>query len=619
MPDIVQPGRFFMTSRAVIFEQNKQFATLLDIFSLGWKTGMLERCSGIMNSQELPEQPSGVQKMSSSVAVCYSSMLQSIKYLDMKRYSMIRLHPILSLLLCLAGLFSTGVSAQILPPRYNLEPIGHLSYAPLSLAGCWHHVDHTGGEWALVGTSAGMSIVDLSDPTQPVERFTVPGLSNNWRELRSWNGYAYVGSEASGSGITIVNLNTLPDSVSWKVWMGDGIYDSLLVRSHTVQAQEAYLYVFGGGDVTNGCTIASLSDPWNPEIIGRYTDNYVHDGFIRNDTLWTSEIYKGWFGVVDISDRSNPQLLTTQPTPGAFNHNCELSPDSKTLFSTDEKPNTPLGAFDVSDLENITLLDTYFPGRIPSGEVHNVRVKGQFLVNPSYRGQLTIVDASQPDNLIETAWDSLGNSLVWDADPYLPSGLLFATAKSEGLFVYQPVYHLAARLEGQVFDATTGFPISNAVVEILTTTNKDLTNQEGIYKTGAAAAGIYQVSANREGYESVLLPGVILNAGQTTLLNISLQPIATSAPNIDREEDIQVTPTLFSSFLQVQIPPDSPYASADTRIRMIHENGQKVTESQVVGNTCILSHLEHLPAGHYYLILWNGASCSNAIKVVKQY
>jgi hypothetical protein len=30
---------------------------------------MLERCSGIINSQELPEQRSGVQKMSSSVEI----------------------------------------------------------------------------------------------------------------------------------------------------------------------------------------------------------------------------------------------------------------------------------------------------------------------------------------------------------------------------------------------------------------------------------------------------------------------------------------------------------------------------------------------------------------------
>ena len=33
---------------------------------------MLERCSGTINSQELPEQRSGVQKMSSSVGQLYT-------------------------------------------------------------------------------------------------------------------------------------------------------------------------------------------------------------------------------------------------------------------------------------------------------------------------------------------------------------------------------------------------------------------------------------------------------------------------------------------------------------------------------------------------------------------
>ena len=545
----------------------------------------------------------------------------SHNYLKMKfRFRKTISNSIISALLCLSGFFNAGVFAQqALPASYNLQPIGHLSYAPLTLSGCIHYVDNDGGEWALVGTSAGMSIVDLSDPTQPVERFAVPGLYSNWREISTWNGFAYVGSEAAGSGITIVNLQTLPDTVSWKVWLGDGAYDSLLVRSHTLKAKDGYLYVFGGGNVTNGCSIANLNDPWNPVIVGRYTDNYVHDGFIRGDTLWTSEIFKGWFGVVDISERSNPMLLTTHPTPGIYTHNCELSPDSRTIFTTDEKPNTPLAAFDVSDLENITMLDTYFPGRIPSGEVHNVRVKGNFLVNPSYRGQLTIVDATHPDNLIETSWDSLGNSLVWDADPYLPSGLLFATAKFEGLFVYQPVYHPASWLEGLVFDAVTGFPISNAVVQIVLTVNNDLSDSEGVYKTGAAAPGQYSVSVSREGYVPVLLPGVTLSAGQVTQLNIPLQPLVVSLQNIDKDEFIQVAPTIFSSFLQIKTAPESRFASPDTRIRMVNAQGQKVAESTVNGNLTELQNLEYLPAGNYYLTLWNGASCSDAIHVVKQH
>ena len=524
------------------------------------------------------------------------------------------LFPLL-LMLMLVG--SIGFS-QSLPPHYNLFPIGHLSYAPLSLAGCTHFVDHTGGEWALVGTSGGVSLVDLDIPTHPTERFNVPGLTSNWRELRIWNGYLYVGSEADSSGITIINLNTLPDSISWKVWRGDGQYANQLRRSHTVQTKDGYLYIFGGGNITNGCTIADLADPWNPVIVGLYTTNYVHDGFIRNDTLWTSEIYKGWFGVVDISDKSNPVLLATHPTPTAFNHNSELSPDGKTLYTTDEKPNAPLAAFDVSDLENITMLDTYSPGRLPVGEVHNVRVKGNFLINPSYRGQLTIVDASQPDNLIETAWDSLGNSLVWDADPYLPSGLLFATAKQEGLFVYQPIYYSAARLEGTVRDAVSGLPLSNASVYLVATPNSDQCDLEGAYKTGTAAPGVYQVNANKEGYEPAFLTGISLFSGQTTLLDIYLNPVVTSAQSVDKESSIQVYPTLFSDFLEIRIPAQSHWTTPGTRLRLTDSKGVTMLEQRMEGNALTLLQVAQFPAGAYYLTLSNGNRQSAAVQVIKQ-
>ena len=524
--------------------------------------------------------------------------------------------PVFLLVFCL--LKSLSGNAQVLPPQFNLVPVGHLSYAPLSLAGCLHYVDADGGEWALVGTSAGMSIVDLSDPTHPVQRFAVPGLSSNWRELRTWNGYAYVGSEADSSGITIVNLNNLPDSITWRVWRGDGEYEGQLRRSHTVQTRDGYLYVFGGGNITNGATIASLNDPWNPVIVGRYTNNYVHDGYIRGDTLWTSEIYQGWFGVVDISDRSNPVLLATHPTPGLFNHNSELSPDGKTLFTTDEKPNSPLAAFDVSDLENISILDAYYPGRIPSGEVHNVRVKDNFLICPSYRGQLTIVDATRPDNLIETAWDSLGNSLVWDADPYLPSGLLFATAKAEGLFVYQPVYHSAAWLEGKVTDAITGFPLSDALVTMVTSQNNDLSDAQGIYKTGTAIPGAYTVNVVRGGYAPVSLPGITLVAGQVTQLDVQMVPEATSTEHIDNHKDIRIYPTLFSNTLDVRVAPESRFAQPGTRVSITDARGIVVQESNMSGNALSLRDVSRLPAGSYFVTLKNGPFTSAAVQVIKQ-
>ncbi|MEO6758040.1 MAG: choice-of-anchor B family protein [Saprospiraceae bacterium] len=505
------------------------------------------------------------------------------------------------------------VSPYLLTAQSKLQQIGHLSYAPLSLAGCWHHVDSTGGEWALVGTSAGMSVVDLKTPAAPKERFTVPGLASNWRELRTWNGFAYVVSEAEGSGVTIVDLRSLPDTIYWQVWRGDGAYADLITRNHTVQAEAGYLYLFGGGNITNGAVIADLADPWNPHIIGKYSLNYVHDGFIRGDTLWTSEIYKGQFGVVDISDRTDPQLLITNPTPGAFNHNTALSDNSKYLFSTDEKGGAPLGSFDVSDLENITLLDRYYPSQKPGNEVHNVRVFGNYLVNPSYGGQLTIVDATYPDNLIETAWAVVGNSLVWDADPYLPSGILFATAKAEGLFIFQPTYQHAAWLQGQVNDAATGEAINGAKVFVLNTANADTTLTAGFYKTGADSTGIYTVQVVKDGYQTKTIANIALSSGEITTLNVALGAIvATQQPG--DVAGVRVWPTVFSDRLTVELPAGSPYV----RTQLLDVGGKVVLETGLSGTLAVISIPVDLSKGAYFLRLVRPGGTNQVFPLVKQ-
>lgn len=401
----------------------------------------------------------------------------------------------------------------------QLQQVGHLSYGSTTLAGCWHYVDQQGTEYALVGTSQGLSIVDVSNPAAPVERFAVPGLTNNWREVKTWGNFAYVSTEANNSGITIVDLGALPDTVTFKTWMGSP--EIPINKSHALACADGYLYVFGG--TQSGAVICDLADPWNPVIKSVYNQNYIHDGYIRGDTLWASEIYKGQFSVIDVSDKTKPVVLATQATPGRFNHNSWLSDDSKILFTADEKSNTPLGAFEVSDLENITQLDLYYPSIRPVQEVHNVRVLKDFLVNASYGGQLTIVDANRPDNLIETAWASLGNSLVWDADPYLPSGIILATAKQEGLFIFQPTYARASYIEGRVTDAATGLPLPKVKVMVRSTYNADVTGADGIFKTGAATPGSYTVQVGKIGYKPHTVSNVVVTAGEVTWLEVSLE------------------------------------------------------------------------------------------------
>lgn len=519
------------------------------------------------------------------------------------------------LLILIACCFSLTAFTQVSSPGLSL--LGQLPYDTATLAGCWHHVDAQGREYALVGTSKGLSIVDLSNPAQPFQRFHIPMLPNNWREVKTWNGFAYVGSEAVNSGITIVDLRQLPDTVSYKVWYGDGAYEGQVIKSHTVATADGYLYIFGGATLTDGAIICSLQDPWNPKIVGTYTTNYIHDGYIRNDTLWAGEIYQGQFSVIDVSDKSNPVLLATHPTPGGFNHNTWLSDDGQTLYTTDEKLNAPLAAFNISDLDNISLLDVYYPSQNPTREVHNVRVLDNFLINPSYGGQLTIVDAHRPDNLIETSWAILGNSLVWDADPYLPSGIVIATAKNEGLFIFQPEYKRAAYLEGMITDAGNGLPINGVKVFIENTVNADTSNINGEYKTGVAASGSYAVRVEKTGYQTQLIPNVSLVSGLVTELNIELTPALVTAKGADELVPLRVSPTLFNDHITVETPVNYKVATSGATASILNLNGQVVHQARLIGPRTELQISEHLPAGQYFVVLRKQGQISMPVRVVK--
>jgi choice-of-anchor B domain-containing protein len=505
--------------------------------------------------------------------------------------------------------------------QLNLQLLAHVPNDTLvTLAGCWHHVDSEGREYALVGTRLGLDIWEVSQPTQPVRLHQISSPTSNWREVKTWNNHAYVGSEAAGSGITIIDLNHLPDSIRYKVWTGNDSLENKIQRSHTVLAQDGLLFIFGSTAPNDGAIICSLDDPWNPDFLGQYQGNYFHDGFLRGDILWGSEIYAGQFSVIDIADPAQPQLLATQPTPALFNHNTGLSDNSGVLFTTDEVGGAPLGAFDVSDLDNITLLDVYRPSQRPQSTIHNVRVvQGDFLVCPSYGGQLTIVDAAEPDNLIETAWYLCGTSLVWDADPYLPSGIVFATAKAEGLFIFQPTYQRASRLRGQVTDVTIGTPIFGAKVFIINTLNADTTLLDGRYATGAAEPGTYSIRVERSGYTTRLIDNVALATGQTTTLDVALVPDSTSSVRSPVSGVAPtVWPTVARSFFWVKMPSaTSSFLFEKCHVAVYDPVGRLLLRVPAAAESTEVAIPAEWPAGNYRVALeWPDGRRSAAVSVV---
>ncbi|MCB0501641.1 MAG: choice-of-anchor B family protein [Bacteroidetes bacterium] len=381
---------------------------------------------------------------------------------------------------------------------------------------------HDNREYALVATTHYFSIVDVTDPENPVKLHQIEGPSGGpgsyWREMKTYGHYAYGvhdGTNLGGQshGLVIVDLSMLPDSVSTTFWTNDedNTLEQPFLRAHNIYIDEfGYAYLVGhnvGSSSTRGAIILDLNeDPLHPKVVGRYAANYVHDCFVRDNVMWASEGNNG-FAAVDVSDKSNPVVLETQTTFG-YSHNIWLSDDSKTAFTTDENSGKPIASFDVSDINDIKFLDKYQSGQnvIP----HNVFVKNDFIIASYYRDGVIILDASQPDELVEmghydTSPNYSGNGFngCWGVYPYLPSGIVLATDIERGLFVFTPSYKRATHIRGKVISAATRHEIYNASVRIQSAQTFTLsTDLSGHFKKGYTTGGEYIITVEKEGYET---------------------------------------------------------------------------------------------------------------------
>jgi len=448
----------------------------------------------------------------------------------------------------------------------NLTLEGTLTYS-FDLANIGGYVDSQGNEYALVGTEDGLSIVDVTTPANPVEMFAVPGITSIWREVKTWSHYAYVTTEG-GNGLQIINLDYLPDSVQVKQYLGDAGINNQLDNIHALHIDNGYVYLYGSNLFNGAAVICDLNaDPWNPHYLGHTPGPYIHDGYVRNDTLWAGHIYDGYFAVYNCANKANPVLLASQNTPGNFTHNTWLSADSHTLFTTDEVSDSYLTSYDVTDLSNIQELDRFQTTPGSGSIVHNTHIisvnGGEFAVTSWYKDGVVINDVTRPDNIIQVGrYDTYpqgtgdGFSGDWGVYPYLPSGTIVAADINNGLFVFSPNYVRACYLEGVVTDSATGAPLNNVSIQILTTSISANSVLTGDYKTGTADAGTYDVQFSKAGYTTKVITGVSLTSGMVTTLNVELaaptaiaitgQVIEAGTGNPIQNADVLIANTQFS-------------------------------------------------------------------------
>ncbi|TNE97955.1 MAG: choice-of-anchor B family protein [Bacteroidetes bacterium] len=429
-------------------------------------------------------------------------------------------------------LFVCLLLAGVSKGQLNFTQIGHIDLNTLhdqGLNDVWGYEDETGIEYVLAGGTKGTSVVSLQDPSNPVEVFFEPGMESIWRDLKTYNDHAYITTEAL-NGLLIIDLTPLPSSTVLPVSYYTGPFGFEWQSAHNLYIDESgYAYIFGANRGNGGVIILNLNpDPMNPVEVGVFDNWYVHDGYAVNDTLYCGHIEEGFMSIVDVTDRSAPQLLGTVNTPSLFTHNVWTM--GNVAFTTDEVSGGYIGVYDISDPSAIVELDRVQSSPGTGVIPHNTHVLGNYVITSYYSDGVVVHDASYPYNLVEVAnFDTYPGQTTsydgcWGVYPFFNSGLMAATDRTEGLFILDPNLSKAAYLEGTVSESGSGVPLNNVEVKIVGSDHLEHTSAAGFYATGMATGGSYQVICSKVGYYPDTATVALMN-DVVTVHDVVLVPI----------------------------------------------------------------------------------------------
>ena len=312
-------------------------------------------------------------------------------------------------------------------------------------------------EFAIIGSTAGTHIFDVTDPTNSEQVQFIAGEDFGpaivHRDYHDRNGYLYAVSDEGSSSLQIIDIQQLPDTAIV-------VYDSneLIKSSHNIFIDEKLNILYacnvkvpGSGWGSTSLVLFDINDPINPIHLLDYevpgTGYGVHDMWVRNDTAFLNNGGDGLF-IVDFTDLESPQLigsLTEYPDKG-YNHSGWPTEDMQTYIMADEDWGYDMKVLDISNLSDISVTTTFNPEVHPNSIAHNQIVKGGYVYVSSYHDGLQVYDISVPETPTKVASFSTylqedhGNTYhgAWGVYPLLPSGNILVSDMQYGLYVLAP-------------------------------------------------------------------------------------------------------------------------------------------------------------------------------------
>ena len=325
----------------------------------------------------------------------------------------------------------------------------------------WGWADAAGKEYAMLGSLGKVHFFDVTDPKNIVllSEFTASS-STIWREFKMYKDRAYAVCDGCSEGLMIFNVSD-PQNITRSYYS-----NALFSRSHTVTCDttSGRLYMNGTNIAGSGIAVFDIkADPDSPVQIaltdltlGANQGGYVHDSYVRNDTIYASHGYGGLV-VWDFKNAAAPVALASINT-GGYNHASWLTDDGQTMVYAEEVPaGQPLRAISFENLANneIILKKSFkFPLNAPRDSAnvyHNVYIKDNLCYVASYQDGLQVFDIKDAADPRQVAWfdssplDTVykfttpnGGKTVyagaWGAYPWLPSGTILVSDMQNGLF-----------------------------------------------------------------------------------------------------------------------------------------------------------------------------------------
>jgi choice-of-anchor B domain-containing protein len=318
-----------------------------------------------------------------------------------------------------------------------------------------------GREYAIIGSTEGTHFFDVTDLNAVDTIAFVPGKLQNsqviHRDYDTYQNYLYMVCDEGPSSLQIIDLSFLPDSVPL-------VYDedTLINTSHNIfiDTVAGNLYSCGGANNlgANFLSVYSLtSNPLSPELLVNCshdvpfwdgTIGYVHDIYVKNDVAYCNAGENGLF-VVDFSNMMNVQGLgaLTNYVQKGYNHSGWLHESGGYYAFADETAGMDVKVVDVTDLNDITLIDTIGSNVNQSKSMpHNVIFNGDLLYVSFYEDGLYVFNTSDPTNItLEGYYDTTELPYVfaagnWGVYPFLPSGKILASDEQEGLLVFETFF-----------------------------------------------------------------------------------------------------------------------------------------------------------------------------------